>query len=64
MVFVFRVESFFFLVFFFFFGMDDLAFNGVSLILGINIDADVSIETHIKYGKLLILRKKVIEGLI
>jgi hypothetical protein len=44
--------------------MDDLAFNGVSLILGINIDADVSIETHIKYGKLLILRKKVIEGLI
>lgn len=41
--------------------MDDLVFNGITLILSTDIDAGVSIETHIKYGKLLILRKKVIE---
>jgi ABC-type microcin C transport system permease subunit YejB len=37
--------------------MDDLAPNDVALILGADIDADVSIETHMKYDKLLILRK-------
>jgi hypothetical protein len=39
--------------------MDDLALNDVILILGININANVSIETHFKYDKLLILKKKV-----
>jgi hypothetical protein len=42
--------------------MDDLAFNGVALILDTDIDANVSIETHMKYDKLLILRKKVTDG--
>jgi hypothetical protein len=32
--------------------------NDVTLILGTNMDIDVSIETHIKYDKLLILEKK------
>jgi hypothetical protein len=39
--------------------MDDLELNGVALILGTDVDADVSIETHMKYDKLLILRKIV-----
>jgi hypothetical protein len=34
----------------------------VTLILGADMDADVSIKTHMKYDKLLILGKKVIEG--
>jgi hypothetical protein len=29
-----------------------------ALILGVDMDADVSIETHMKFDKLLILRKK------
>jgi hypothetical protein len=49
-----------FLIFFFFsFSMDDLELNDVALILGTDVDADVSIETHMKYDKLLILRKMV-----
>jgi hypothetical protein len=44
--------------------MDDLALNDVVLILGADMDADVSIETNKKYDKLLILRKKVTKGLI
>jgi len=44
--------------------MDDLTLNNVALILNTDIDVDVSIETHMKYYKLLILRKKVTEGLI
>jgi hypothetical protein len=40
--------------------MDDLALNDVTLILGADMNVDVSVETHIKYYKLLILRKKVI----
>jgi len=48
-------------VFFFFFSMDDLALNDVTLILDTNVYANVSIETHMKYDKLLILRKKVTE---
>jgi hypothetical protein len=44
--------------------MDDLTLNNVALILNTDIDVDVSIETHMKYDKLLILRKKVTEGLI
>jgi hypothetical protein len=60
MVFISRVGSYFFL---FSFSMDDLALNDVALILDTDIDADVSIETHMKYDKLLlILRKKVTEG--
>jgi hypothetical protein len=35
--------------------MDDLALNDVALILDANMNADVSIETHIKYDKLLVL---------
>jgi hypothetical protein len=41
--------------------MDDLALNDVEMIWGGDIDVDVSIETHIKYDKLLILRKKITE---
>jgi hypothetical protein len=44
------------------FSMDDLALNDVTLILGTDIDTDVSIETHVKYDKLLILMKKVTNG--
>jgi hypothetical protein len=35
--------------------------NNVTLILGVDMDVDVSIETHMKYDKLLILKKKVTE---
>jgi hypothetical protein len=43
--------------------MDDLALNDMALILGTDINADVSIEIHMKYDKLLvILRKKVTDG--
>jgi hypothetical protein len=41
--------------------MDNLALNDVTLILGADMNADVPIETHMKYYKLLILRKKVTE---
>jgi hypothetical protein len=34
----------------------------MTLILGANIDDNASIETPMKYDKLLILRKKVAEG--
>jgi len=34
--------------------MDDLILNDMTLILGANMDADVSIEIHINYDKLLI----------
>jgi hypothetical protein len=40
--------------------MDDLILD-VALILDANMDANVSIETYIKYDKLLILGKKVID---
>jgi hypothetical protein len=40
--------------------MNDLILNDVTLLLG----ADMLIETYIKYDKLLILRKKIIEMLI
>jgi hypothetical protein len=39
----------------FLFFINDLALNDVTLILGVNMDADVSIEIHMKYDKLLIL---------
>jgi len=32
--------------FFFFFSMDDLAFNDMTLILSVNMDVNLSIETH------------------
>jgi hypothetical protein len=56
MIFVFRVGFFFF-----FFFMDDLALNDLTLILSTDINVDVSIETHMKHGRLLILRIKVRE---
>jgi len=57
MIFVIIVGSFFF-----FFFMDDLTLNDVALILGVDMNADLSIEIHMKYDKLLILRKKLTEG--
>jgi hypothetical protein len=39
--------------------MNDLLLNDMAFVLGVNIDVNLSIETHIKYTKLLILRKKV-----
>jgi hypothetical protein len=42
--------------------MDDLTLNDVALILGVDMNADLSIEIHMKYDKLLILRKKLTEG--
>jgi hypothetical protein len=46
-----------FLFFFFFFGlhMDNLTLNDMKLILGIDINANVSIETHMTYDKPFIL---------
>jgi hypothetical protein len=38
--------------------MYSLTLNDVTLILGADMDANVSIETHMKYDKLLILKKK------
>jgi hypothetical protein len=62
MVFVYRVGSSYFIYFFSFsFSMDDLALNDVALILGTDMDTNLSIEIHMKYNKLLILKKKVIE---
>jgi hypothetical protein len=59
MVFIYRVGSFFF---FFSFSMNDLMLNDVTLILGTaDMKAYVSIETRIKYDKLLILMKKMTE---
>jgi hypothetical protein len=59
MVFIYRVGSFFFL---FSFSMNDLMLNDVTLILGTaDMKAYVSIETRIKYDKLLILMKKMTE---
>lgn len=43
---------------FVYFSMDDLTLNDVAFILGFDTDVDVSNETHMKYYKLLILRKK------
>jgi len=57
MIFVLRVGSFFF-----FFFLDVLSVNDVALILGVDMNADLSIEIHMKYDKLLILRKKLTEG--
>jgi len=54
MVFIYRV-----VFFFFFFFMDNLALNDITLILRIDMDVDGSIEIHMKYDKLLILKKKV-----
>jgi hypothetical protein len=36
-----------------------MLFNDMAFVLGVDIDVNVSIETHIKYDQLLILRKKV-----
>jgi hypothetical protein len=53
MVFVFGVGVFCFFVF-----MDDLAFNDMTLILSVNMNASVSIETHVKCDKPFILTEK------
>jgi hypothetical protein len=42
--------------------MDDLTLNDVTLILCSDMNANLSIETHMKYDKLLILRKKSDRG--
>jgi hypothetical protein len=44
--------------FFFFLWPNDLILNDVTLILGADMDANVSIEIHMNYDKLLILREK------
>jgi hypothetical protein len=38
--------------------VDDLALNDMALILGADMDVDVSIETHMTYDNPLILTKK------
>jgi hypothetical protein len=38
--------------------MNDLSLNDMAFVLDADMNANVSIETHIKYAKLLILRKK------
>jgi hypothetical protein len=58
MIFVSRVGSSLFIYFF----MNDLLLNDMTFVLSVDIDANVSIKTNIKYAKLLILRKKVTEG--
>jgi hypothetical protein len=39
--------------------VDDLAHNVMALILGADMDVDVSIETHMTYDNPLILTKKL-----
>jgi hypothetical protein len=53
MIFVYRVGSFFFL-----FLMNDLSLNDMAFGLSVEMNANLSIEIHIKYAKLLILREK------
>jgi hypothetical protein len=51
MVFVFGVWDFYFF-------LDDLALKDMTLILGVDMNASVSIETHIIYDKLFILMQE------
>jgi hypothetical protein len=44
--------------------MDDLALNDITLILGVDMNASVSIETHVTYDKSFIFYGKELEGLI
>jgi hypothetical protein len=44
--------------FVFYFFINDLALNDMTLILGIDMNARVLIETHVMYDKLFILTKK------
>jgi hypothetical protein len=53
MVFIYRAGSSSY-----FSSIDDFALNDVTLILDADMDANVSTETHMKYYKLLILRRK------
>jgi hypothetical protein len=64
MIFVFGVGAFFCFVFFylllfvflvFCFHMDSLALNDMTLILGFDMNVNVSIETHVTYDKPFIL---------
>jgi hypothetical protein len=45
---------------FFFFLIDDLTLNGKTFILGVDMNANVSIEAHMTYDKPFILTEKVI----
>jgi len=42
--------------------MNDLSLNDMAFVLDADMNANVSITTHIKYVKLLILKKKITEG--
>jgi hypothetical protein len=53
MVFIYRAGSSSY-----FSSIDDFALNDVTLILDADMDTNVSTETHMKYYKLLILRRK------
>jgi hypothetical protein len=53
MVFVFGVWDFLFFIF-----LDDFALKDMTLILGVDMNASVSIETHITYDKLFILMQE------
>jgi hypothetical protein len=44
--------------------MDELELNDIILILGVNINANVSIEIHMTYDKPFIFMKKIIKKLI
>jgi hypothetical protein len=59
MVFVFRVWvfKFFFYYYYYLFFMDDLELNDITLILNVDMNASVSIETHVKCDKPFILIK-------
>jgi uncharacterized membrane protein len=52
MVFVFGIGYFLFLVFCYFF-INDLTLNDMILILDVDMNATVSIETHVTYDKYL-----------
>jgi len=56
MIFVLNLEpSFFFLFSFFSLQMDSLTLNDMTLILDVDMNANVSIETHVTYDKPFIL---------
>jgi hypothetical protein len=54
--------SVFVFYFLFLFFLNDLSLNDMSFVLNADMNTNVSIETHIKYAKLLILKKKMTEG--
>lgn len=42
--------------------MNNLSLNDMAFVLYADMNVNVSIETHMKYVKLLILKKKITEG--